>query len=37
MKKMMKKKSKKLVRRGDDKWRYGTMRLDIKPDGMRGA
>ena len=21
----------------DDKWRYGTMRLDIKPDGMRGA
>jgi hypothetical protein len=21
----------------DDKWRYGTLRLDIKPDGMRGA
>ena len=21
----------------DDKWRYGTMRLDIKPDGMRGG
>ena len=21
----------------DDNWRYGTMRLDIKPDGMRGA
>jgi len=21
----------------DDNWRYGTMRLDIKPDGMRGG
>ena len=21
----------------DDKWRYGTLRLDMKPDGMRGA
>ena len=21
----------------DDNWRYGTMRLDIKPDGMRGS
>ena len=21
----------------DDNWRYGTLRLDIKPDGMRGA
>ena len=20
-----------------DKWRYGTMRLDIRPDGMRGS
>ena len=21
----------------DDKWRYGTLRLDMKPDGMRGG
>jgi len=21
----------------DDNWRYGTLRLDIKPDGMRGG
>jgi len=21
----------------DDKWRYGTLRLDMKPDGMRGS
>ena len=21
----------------DDKWRYGTLRLEIQPDGMRGS
>ena len=22
---------------GDEDWRYGTLRLDMKPDGMRGG
>ena len=21
----------------DDKWRYGTLRLEVQPDGMRGS